>query len=204
MNTTTNRTFWPVSGGAVALQPGWFQGHATAQIFINLGFGTDGPDGGPPNMSNPMVPQFGIIGPSKNPYPGTICLPQVPLPVNASVKAGDNATIQVVELAVHGAALYSVSTDHTLLLLSLSLSLFCYVVYANRFVFSASTSHLSKTMTRGSRMSTRPTASTAPILAFLTSTPSLLRLLGATALHPVPWHLSCSKGHWAPRQYGHR
>lgn len=107
MKTTTNRTYWPVSGGAVSFQPGWFQGHASAQIFINLGFGTDGPDGGPPNMSNPMVPQFGIIGPSKNPYPGTICLPQVPLPVNASVKAGDNATIQVVELAVHGASLYS-------------------------------------------------------------------------------------------------
>ncbi|OAA61904.1 hypothetical protein SPI_04763 [Niveomyces insectorum RCEF 264] len=107
MRTTTNRTYWPVSGGAVSFQPGWFQGHATAQIFINLGFGTDGPDGGPPNMSNPMVPQFGIIGPSKNPYPGTICLPQVPLPVNASVKVGDNATIQVVELAVHGASLYS-------------------------------------------------------------------------------------------------
>lgn len=109
MNTTTNRTFWPVSGGAVAFQPGWFQGHATAQIFINLGYGTNGPNGGPPNMSNPMVPQFGIIGPSKNPYAGTICLPQVPLPVNASVKVGDYATIQVVELAVHGAALYSVS-----------------------------------------------------------------------------------------------
>ena len=109
MNTTTNRTYWPVSGGAIAFQPGWFQGHATAQIFINLGFGTDGPNGGPPNMSNPMIPQFGIIGPSKNPYSGTICLPQVPLPANASVKAGDNATIQVVELAVHGAALYSVS-----------------------------------------------------------------------------------------------
>ncbi len=109
MQTTTNRTYWPVSGGAISFQPGWFQGHATAQIFINLGFGTDGPDGGPPNMSNSMIPQFGIIGPSKNPYPGTICLPQVPLPVNATVKPGDNATIQVVELAVHGAALYSVS-----------------------------------------------------------------------------------------------
>lgn len=108
MNTTTNRTFWPTTGGAIALQPGWFQGHAQAQLFINLGFGTDGPDGGPKNMSNVMVPQFGILGPSKNPYPGTICLPQVPLPVNTTVNPGDNATIQVVELAVHGAALFSV------------------------------------------------------------------------------------------------
>lgn len=103
-----NRTYWPTTGGAIALQPGWFQGHQTAFMYINLGYGTDGPDGGPPNMSNPMVSPFQIIGPSANPYPGTICLPEVPLPANASVKAGDNATIQVVEIAKHGAALFSV------------------------------------------------------------------------------------------------
>ena len=78
---------------------------------MNLGFGTDGPGGGPPNMSFPMVPLFQIVGPSKNPYPGTFCLPQVPLPANANVKIGDNATIQVVETAIHGAALYSVCVD---------------------------------------------------------------------------------------------
>lgn len=104
---TTNRTLWPITGGAIALQPGWFQGHATAFFYMNLGFGTDGPGGGPPNMSFPMVPLFQIVGPTRDPYPGTICLPQVPLPVNASVKVGDNATIQVVETAIHGAALYS-------------------------------------------------------------------------------------------------
>jgi hypothetical protein len=60
------------------------------------------------NMSFPMVPVFQLVGPSKNPYPGTFCLPQVPLPVNTTVKVGDNATIQVVETAIHGAALYSV------------------------------------------------------------------------------------------------
>jgi hypothetical protein len=108
MPTTTNRTKWPITGGAIALQPGWFQGHATAFFYMNLGFGTDGPTGGPPNMSNPMVPVFQIVGPSRNPYPGTFCLPQVPLPANTSVSVGDNATIQVVETAVHGAALYSV------------------------------------------------------------------------------------------------
>jgi hypothetical protein len=111
MNTTTNRTYWPVSGGAFAFQPGWFQGHATALIYLNLGFGTDGPNGGPPNMSNPMVSPFQIVGPSKNPYPGTVCLPQVPLPAGANVSVGDNATIQVVETAVHGAALYSVCSS---------------------------------------------------------------------------------------------
>lgn len=109
MRTTQNRTLWPTTGGAVAIQPGWFQGHATAFFYINMGFGTNGPDGGPPNMSFPMVPVFQIVGPNKNPYPGTFCLPQVPLPVNQTVKAGDNATIQVVETAVHGASLFSVS-----------------------------------------------------------------------------------------------
>jgi hypothetical protein len=109
MHTTTNRTYWPTLGGAVAFQPGWFQGHNTAFLYINLGFGTDGPDGGPPNMSFPMVAPFQILGPSKNPYPGTVCLPQVPLPANTVVNPGDNATIQVVELAQHGASLFSVS-----------------------------------------------------------------------------------------------
>ena len=112
MEATTNRTYWPTKGGAIAFQPGWFQGHATANVYVNMGFGTegpaDGPPGGPPNMSFPMVPPFQLLGPSKNPYPGTVCLPQVPLPQDTEVKAGDNATIQIVELAVHGAALYSV------------------------------------------------------------------------------------------------
>jgi len=107
MPPTTNRTKWPVTGGAVAIQPGWFQGHATAFFYINLGFGTDGPYGGPPNMSNPMVPVFQITGPSKGPYPGTFCLPQVPLPANTVVNIGDNATIQIVETAVHGASLFN-------------------------------------------------------------------------------------------------
>lgn len=107
MGTTTNRTLWPLLGGAIAIQPGWFQGHATAFFYINLGFGTDGPDNGPQNMSFPMIPVFEIAGPSKGPYPGTFCLPQVPLPANTTVNVGDNATIQVVEVAVHGASLYS-------------------------------------------------------------------------------------------------
>jgi hypothetical protein len=107
MPSSQNRSLWPVGGGAVAIQPGWFQGHATAFFYINLGYGTI-----PINMSNPMIPAFQIVGPSKNPYPGTFCLPQVPLPVNATVKAGDNATIQIIETAVHGAALYNVSITY--------------------------------------------------------------------------------------------
>ncbi|KAI4598626.1 hypothetical protein KJ359_002516 [Pestalotiopsis sp. 9143b] len=107
MNLTTNRTYWPTTGGAVSFQPGWFQGHATAFLYVNLGIGNGGPEGGPDNMSLPMVSPFQILGPTKNPYPGTVCLPQVPLPTNLTVTAGQNATIQVVELAQHGAALFS-------------------------------------------------------------------------------------------------
>lgn len=103
MPTTTNRTFWPMGGGSLAYQPGWFQGHSTALMYVNLGYGTE-----PPNMSNPMVPPFQIIGPSKTPYAGSVCLTQIPLPAGAAVQAGDNATIQLVETALHGAALYSV------------------------------------------------------------------------------------------------
>ncbi|KIX09501.1 uncharacterized protein Z518_00581 [Rhinocladiella mackenziei CBS 650.93] len=102
MPTSENRTKWPVKGGAVAFQPGWFQGHGTAFIYINLGLGTV-----PPNMSNVMVNGIQIIGPTKDPYPGSFCLPQVPLPANVTVNVGDNATIQVIETAVHGAALYN-------------------------------------------------------------------------------------------------
>lgn len=108
ISTTKNRTYWPTTGGAVAFQPGWFQGHATAFIYINIGFGTDGPDNGPLNMSSPLLPPLQLLGPSKNPYPGTVCFPQLPMPKNIpDVKPGDFATIQVIELAVHGAALYS-------------------------------------------------------------------------------------------------
>ncbi|MCJ1231684.1 hypothetical protein MMC12_008363 [Toensbergia leucococca] len=102
MPVSENRTLWPVGGGAVALQPGWFQGHATAFFYINLGDGTI-----PLNMSLPMQPVFQIVGPTREPYPGSLCLPQVPLPANYTAVVGNNATIQVVETAVHGAALYN-------------------------------------------------------------------------------------------------
>ena len=103
MAVQPNRTKWPVNGGAFAFQPGWFSGHQTAFIYINLGIGTE-----PLNYSHIMNPVFQLVGPSKNPYPGTFCLPQVPLPANLTFNVGDNATIQLVETALHGASLYSV------------------------------------------------------------------------------------------------
>ncbi|KAF2834553.1 hypothetical protein M501DRAFT_943885 [Patellaria atrata CBS 101060] len=102
MPTSQNRTKWPVKGGAIGVQPGWFSGHSQALFYINMGFGNE-----PMNMSHPMLPVFGINGPSNKMYKGEFCFPQVPLPVNASVQVGDNATIQIIETAQHGAALYN-------------------------------------------------------------------------------------------------
>lgn len=65
-----------------------------------------------------MVPVFQLTGPVNTMYPGTFCLPQVPLPANISYNVGDNATIQIVETAVHGAALYSVSCARSSILYS--------------------------------------------------------------------------------------
>ncbi|KAI5843333.1 hypothetical protein DFP73DRAFT_551571 [Morchella snyderi] len=102
VSTTNNRTNWPITGGDISIVPGWNAGHPTAFFYVNMGFGST-----PPNMTNVMLPVFQMTGPSKNPYPGSFCLTQVPLPVNASVKVGDNATIQVIQVALHGASLYN-------------------------------------------------------------------------------------------------
>ncbi|KAL8867313.1 MAG: hypothetical protein Q9174_005744, partial [Haloplaca sp. 1 TL-2023] len=90
MPISTNRTKWPVTGGAVGVQPGWFPGHSLALIYINLGEGTI-----PLNYSLPMVPVFQMVGPNNEQYDGSFCLPQVPLPANFTAKVGDNATIQI-------------------------------------------------------------------------------------------------------------
>jgi hypothetical protein len=60
------------------------------------------------NYSHNAVPVFQITGPSNQQYDGTFCLPQVPLPANYTPQVGDNATIQIIEVAQHGASLYNV------------------------------------------------------------------------------------------------
>ena len=107
MPTSTNRTKWPVQGGALSIQPGWFTGHVKALFYVNIGINGPG-DLAPPNMSHPVVPPFQILGPTNSEYSGQFCLPQVPLPANLTFNVGDNITLQVVEVAVHGAALYNV------------------------------------------------------------------------------------------------
>lgn len=105
MPMSSNRTKWPLQGGAISIQPGWFPGHSMAQFYINMGYGNE-----PLNYSHTMLGGFSITGPSNLQYDGQFCLPQVPLPLNApAFKIGDNVTIQVIELAQHGAALYNVS-----------------------------------------------------------------------------------------------
>ncbi|KAG8525878.1 uncharacterized protein KY384_000638 [Bacidia gigantensis] len=99
---SANRTKWPVKGGAVGFQPGWFAGHSSALIYINLGEGTQ-----PKNYSLVMQPMIGITGPSNDLYNGSVCLPQLPLPANFTATVGANATIQVIEAAQHGAALFN-------------------------------------------------------------------------------------------------
>ncbi|CAD0024624.1 unnamed protein product, partial [Aureobasidium pullulans] len=107
MPMSTNRSLWPVSGGALALQPGWFSGHKTAMFYVNIGINEPG-DVAPPNMSHPVAGPFQITGPTNVEYPGSFCLPQVPLVPGVTFNIGDNVTIQVIELAQHGAAIYNV------------------------------------------------------------------------------------------------
>ncbi|MCJ1466710.1 hypothetical protein MMC07_005330 [Pseudocyphellaria aurata] len=102
MPISRNRTLWPVSGGAIGIQPGWFPGHSSAFFYINLGEGNN-----PINYSLPMQSVFEITGPNNLLYNGSFCLPQVPLPVNYTAVIGNNATIQIIETAQHGAALYN-------------------------------------------------------------------------------------------------
>jgi len=107
LTLTQNRTYWPTSGGTIAFQPGWFVGHSKGFLQINIGFGNSGPDGGPLEMTTSLVPRYAFLGPSNSPFPGTTCFPNVSLPDDAPAKAGDNATIQIVLSAQHGAALFS-------------------------------------------------------------------------------------------------
>ena len=65
-------------------------------------------------MDIPLVPLFQFVGPSNNPFPGTMCFPDVSIPANTSVKVGDNATIQVILTAQHGASLFSVGHPYLL------------------------------------------------------------------------------------------
>lgn len=77
-------------------------------------------------FSHPVVPPFQILGPNNSYYPGQVCLPQVRMPANLSLAAGDLISIQVIETAQHGAALYSVrSVSHVIIFSLLTLLAVC-------------------------------------------------------------------------------
>jgi hypothetical protein len=115
MPVTSNRTYWPSTGGAIAFKPSFLEGQPTAQIFINLGLGTDYINSDQlqlNNMNISMVSQLGIQGLSgSTPFSSTVCLPHVPLAASVNVKSGDLATIQLIQLAVNGDAMYSVDVS---------------------------------------------------------------------------------------------
>ncbi|EMF13476.1 uncharacterized protein SEPMUDRAFT_148754 [Sphaerulina musiva SO2202] len=101
-----NRTKWPVGGGALSVQPGWFPGHKKALFYVNIGIIESGMQA-PPNYSHPVVGPLEVTGPNNTQYPGQFCYPQVRMPANVTLAVGQNITIQVIEIAQHGAALYS-------------------------------------------------------------------------------------------------
>lgn len=114
---TQNRTHWPLEGGAIAVQPGYNSGHQSALMYVNIGLGEV-----PSNFTTVMVPMFHLTGPTNEAYDGTVCLPHVPLPRTVEPKEGDLATIQVVQAARHGGALFSVRPLQVLLMVPDSLA----------------------------------------------------------------------------------
>lgn len=89
------------------MQPGWFPGHKKALFYVNIGIIESGMQA-PPNYSHPVVGPLEVTGPNNTQYPGQFCYPQVRMPANVTLSVGQNITIQVIEIAQHGAALYSV------------------------------------------------------------------------------------------------
>lgn len=77
-------------------------------IYINIGK-TEFGSLMPMNYSHSIVPPIALTGVNNSVYPGTVCIPQVGLPAGMTFSVGDNVTIQVVQVAATGEAVYSVS-----------------------------------------------------------------------------------------------
>jgi len=101
MQTTGNRSFWPTAGGAISLAPL----HDFSFTTINIAIGEVIQETTDVNRFNHiMVPTFNQTGGN-----GTFCLPSIKIPKSLKplVKAGVNATIQIVQLVASGSALYN-------------------------------------------------------------------------------------------------
>ncbi|KAK0654806.1 hypothetical protein B0T16DRAFT_395703 [Cercophora newfieldiana] len=110
MPLTTNRTFYPLDGsGAFAFEPGWSPGHGLNAVYINLcigpGEGSDAKEVA--NCSLTITGPLELKGPHDNQYEGQVCIPRLGLPKGVVPKKGDLASLQVVQIVKHGAALYS-------------------------------------------------------------------------------------------------
>lgn len=109
---TTNRTNYPLDGsGAFAFQPGWSPGHGLNALYFNLclgpGEGSDAREVA--NCSLTILGPLELRGPTDQQYEGTVCIPRLGLPAGVTPKRGDLASLQIVQVVKHGAALYSVS-----------------------------------------------------------------------------------------------
>ncbi|PWW78829.1 hypothetical protein C7212DRAFT_355479 [Tuber magnatum] len=88
----TNRTAWPLGGGALVFTPS----HDHAQTFVNLGIGNN-----VTRLNITLVPTFNQTG------SGTFCFKKITLPPGLDIQEGTNASIQVIQLTHAGAALYN-------------------------------------------------------------------------------------------------
>ncbi|KFY88303.1 hypothetical protein V500_06432 [Pseudogymnoascus sp. VKM F-4518 (FW-2643)] len=88
----SNRTLWPLDGGAVTIG----MHHAWTYYAINLGIGTV-----EPAFTTALTPD--LRNTTGN---GTLCIPKLSVPAGLA-KEGDNATLQVVTFDDMGAALYN-------------------------------------------------------------------------------------------------
>ncbi|KFY34141.1 hypothetical protein V495_08205 [Pseudogymnoascus sp. VKM F-4514 (FW-929)] len=88
----SNRTLWPLDGGAVTIG----MHHPWTYYAINLGIGTL-----EPAITTALTPD--LRNTTGN---GTLCIPKLTIPAGLA-KEGDNATLQVVTFDSMGAALYN-------------------------------------------------------------------------------------------------
>jgi len=96
-----NRSAWPTNGGAISIVPL----HDFAFTTINLAIGNTIQETTDVNRYNHvMKPIFNQTGGN-----GTFCIPKLNIPASLKplVKAGVNATIQIVQLVASGSALYN-------------------------------------------------------------------------------------------------
>jgi len=88
----TNRTAWPLEGGALVFTPT----HTSAQTYVNIGLG-----------NNVTALSIAIVEPFNQTGNGTFCFQKIPLPPGLNITEGSNATLQVIQLSHTGGALYN-------------------------------------------------------------------------------------------------